>query len=207
MPAPAWIRGRSPHRRPPGERRAPCPCLDRGCRTAGGRSRGRPPPLADAGVPLQALGWMLRGDNAPLRFRPAISRHQWRWCLRFLQACRRSTNRRNAAHLLRLALHSQRVLRDWREGDGLSDFAWRANGKLVIYRSRASLDKAALGLSDDGSQQLLDAEQFERAAEENRGQVAVAEGVDEAAVVAENRGGDSNRGRRGSPRRSLPSHR
>lgn len=116
-------------------------------------------PLADAGVPLQALAWMLRGDDAPLRFSPRMSIHQWRWCLRFLLACRRSTNRRNAAHLLRLALHSQQVLRSWREQDGLDDFAWRANGKLVIYRDRASLDKAAAGLSSDASQQLLDTHQ------------------------------------------------
>lgn len=29
-------------------------------------------PLADAGVPLQALSWMLQG-NAPLRFRPSLN--------------------------------------------------------------------------------------------------------------------------------------
>ena len=40
-------------------------------------------PLADAGVPLQALGWMLRGQTAPLRFSPRASLRQWRWCLRF----------------------------------------------------------------------------------------------------------------------------
>lgn len=114
-------------------------------------------PLADTGVPLQALAWMLRGDEAPLRFRPTMSLRQWRWCLRFLLACRRSTNRRNAAHLLRLALHSQQVLRDWREQDGLDDFAWRANGKLVIYRDRAHLDKAAAGIDASADQQLLDA--------------------------------------------------
>lgn len=113
-------------------------------------------PLADAGVPLQALGWMLKGDHAPLRFRPRISTQQWRWCARFLLACRRSTNRRNAAHLLRLALHSQQILRDWREQDGLDEFAWRANGKLVIYRNRTSLDKAAAGLGNDSNQRLLD---------------------------------------------------
>ena len=28
-------------------------------------------PLADAGVPLQALGWMLRGDS-PLKLRPRL---------------------------------------------------------------------------------------------------------------------------------------
>ncbi len=114
-------------------------------------------PLADAGVPLQALGWMLRGDEAPLRFRPVMSLRQWRWCLRFLLACRRSTNRRNTAHLLRLALHSQQVLRSWREQDGLDDFAWRANGKLVIYRDRTHLDKAATGVDTGADQRVLDA--------------------------------------------------
>ena len=71
-------------------------------------------PLADAGVPLQALSWMLQG-NAPLRFRPSLSPHQWQCCLRFLLACRRSVNQRNGAHLLRLALYSQSVLQGWRE--------------------------------------------------------------------------------------------
>ncbi len=112
-------------------------------------------PLADAGVPMQALGWMLRGNDAPLRFRPKISRQQWRWCLRFLLACRRSTNRRNAQHLLRLALHSQQVLRSWREEDGLSDFGWRANGKLVIYRNRTSFEKSAAGLDTSAGQLVL----------------------------------------------------
>ncbi len=116
-------------------------------------------PLADAGVPVQAVGWMLRGEDAPLRFRPRMSLQQWRWCLRFLVACNRSTNRRNGAHLLRLALHSQQVLRSWREEDGLTGFGWRANGKLVIYRHGASLAKAAAGLDASAGQQRLDPEQ------------------------------------------------
>ncbi len=114
-------------------------------------------PLADAGVPLQALGWMLRAEDAPLRFQPRASLHQWRWCVRFVLACRRSVNRRNAAHLLRLALHSQQILRTWREQDRLEGFAWRANGKLVIHRDRASLRKASAGLDDAAGQVLLDA--------------------------------------------------
>ncbi|MBW4653837.1 MAG: D-amino acid dehydrogenase [Kaiparowitsia implicata GSE-PSE-MK54-09C] len=115
-------------------------------------------PLADAGVPLQALSWMLQSDS-PLRFRPSLSPHQWGWCLRFLMACRRSVNQRNGAHLLRLALYSQTVLQDWRENQGLENFAWRANGKLVIYRSIASLHKACAGVGDSAHQRLLDANQ------------------------------------------------
>ena len=115
-------------------------------------------PLADAGVPLQALGWMLRGQTAPLRFSPRASLRQWRWCL-LPAACRRSVNRRNAAHLLRLALHSQQVLRSWREEDRLDGFARRANGKLVIYRDRASLASCAAALDERSGQRPLDAAQ------------------------------------------------
>ncbi|ARU88934.1 D-amino acid dehydrogenase [Pseudomonas sp. M30-35] len=114
-------------------------------------------PLADAGVPLEALGWMLRSD-APLRFRPQFNRHQWSWCLQFLAACRSSVNQRNTAHLLRLALHSQKVLRTWREQDRLDNFAWRSNGKLVVYREADSWAKASKAPADD-NRQLLSAEQ------------------------------------------------
>lgn len=111
-------------------------------------------PLADAGVPLKALGWMLQGDAAPLKFHLRLDPRQWRWCLAFLAACRRPVNRRNAGHLLRLALHSQQVLAQWRAEDRLDGFAWRSNGKLVVYRSAQGLRDAAANLLDD-SQQLL----------------------------------------------------
>lgn len=114
-------------------------------------------PLADAGVPLEALGWMLHRD-APLRFKPQFSTQQWRWCLQFLAACRRSVNQRNTAHLLRLALHSQETLRTWREDDRLDNFAWRSNGKLVVYRELASWEKARK-TPEDENRQLLDASQ------------------------------------------------
>lgn len=115
-------------------------------------------PLADAGVPLQALRWMLKKD-APLRFQPRINPEQWRWCLRFLLACRSSVNQSNTAHLLRLALYSQTILRDWRERDGLDGFSWRANGKLVVYRDSASLNKAARNTGEPSSQKILDSRQ------------------------------------------------
>ncbi|MGQ7958383.1 D-amino acid dehydrogenase [Pseudomonas sp. SP16.1] len=116
-------------------------------------------PLADAGVPLKALAWMLQGDAAPLKFHLRLEPRQWRWCLSFLAACRSSVNRRNAGHLLRLALHSQHVLGQWRAQDGLGDFAWRRNGKLVVYRHAASLRQAAAKLSEAAGQRLLDTAQ------------------------------------------------
>jgi len=111
-------------------------------------------PLADAGVPLQAIGWMLRGDS-PLKLRPRLDPAQWRWMASFLNACRRSVNRENAAHLLRLALFSQSILKTWREDDGLAGFEWRRNGKLVTFRNPGSFDHARKGLADPQQQQVL----------------------------------------------------
>ncbi|MGE8065338.1 D-amino acid dehydrogenase [Pseudomonas sp. NPDC089569] len=111
-------------------------------------------PLADAGVPWQAIGWMLRGDS-PLKLRPRLEPAQWRWMISFLGACRRSVNRRNTAHLLRLALLSQDTLKTWREEDGLSGFHWRRNGKLVTFRQRSRFDHARHSLADPALQQVL----------------------------------------------------
>lgn len=111
-------------------------------------------PLADAGVPLKALAWMLQGASAPLRIRPRLDPAQWRWCLAFLRACRSSVNRRNGEHLLRLSLFSQTVLGRWREDDGLDGFAWRRNGKLVIYRDEQGFKAATDKLHGEGPQAL-----------------------------------------------------
>lgn len=111
-------------------------------------------PLADAGVPLQAIGWMLRGDS-PLKLRPRFDPAQWRWMASFLGACRSSVNRANAAHLLRLALFSQSTLQAWREDDALDGFHWRRNGKLVTFRNTASFEHARHKLTDPQQQQVL----------------------------------------------------
>lgn len=113
-------------------------------------------PLADAGVPWQALGWMLKGDS-PLKLRPRLDPAQWRWLAGFLGACRHSVNQRNAAHLLRLALLSQSTLQSWREEDGLQGFDWRRNGKLVTFRERGSFEHARHNLADSRQQQVLSA--------------------------------------------------
>jgi D-amino-acid dehydrogenase len=98
-------------------------------------------PLADAGVPLQAIGWLLRGDS-PLKLRPRLDPQQWRWMAAFIGACRGSVNQRNAAHLLRLASLSQGILQQWREDDRLEGFDWRRNGKLVTFRNANNFERA-----------------------------------------------------------------
>ncbi|KTS92603.1 D-amino acid dehydrogenase [Pseudomonas parafulva] len=113
-------------------------------------------PLADAGVPWQALGWLLQGDS-PLRLRLRLDPAQWRWLLAFTLACRRGVNRRNAAVLLDLALHSQAVLAQWRQAQDLGDFAWRRNGKLVAFRSESQFKRSRLQLTDPDQQQVLGA--------------------------------------------------
>nr|WP_314618054.1 D-amino acid dehydrogenase [uncultured Pseudomonas sp.] len=113
-------------------------------------------PLADAGVPWQALGWLLQGDS-PLRLRLRLDPAQWRWLLAFMLACRKSVNRRNGARLLELALHSQAVLARWREEDGLTDFAWRRNGKLVAFRSERAFAHGREQVLDPACQHVLTA--------------------------------------------------
>ena len=113
-------------------------------------------PLADAGVPLQALGWLLRGDS-PLKLRPRLDPQQWRWMAAFLGACRGSVNRRNAAHLLRLASLSQATLQQWREDDRLDGFDWRRNGKLVTFRNADTFEHARRKVTDILQQQVLSA--------------------------------------------------
>lgn len=118
-------------------------------------------PLADAGVPWQALGWLLQGDS-PLRLRVRLDPAQWRWLAAFVMACRTSVNRRNAARLLSLALESQAALQRWREQDGLDDFAWRRNGKLVAFRTQRAFDHGRQHLLDPQSQRTLDAAELRR---------------------------------------------
>lgn len=114
-------------------------------------------PLADAGVPLQAIGWLLRGDS-PLKLRPRLDPQQWRWMASFLGACRGSVNTRNAAHLLRLASLSQATLQQWREDDHLDGFDWRRNGKLVTFRSAQSFEHARSKVTDILQQQVFSAD-------------------------------------------------
>ena len=113
-------------------------------------------PLADAGVPLQALGWLVRGDS-PLKLRPRLDPQQWRWMAAFIGACRGSVNKRNAEHLLRLASLSQRTLQQWREDDHLDGFDWRRNGKLVTFRDSRSFAHARSKVTDILQQQVWSA--------------------------------------------------
>ena len=106
-------------------------------------------PLADAGVPLKALGWLFERD-APLRFKPEADLRQWKWLLQFLRSCDADINRTTTTVLLRLGELSRVSMAQMEAVVPKDQFAWRESGKLVVYRSRASFDAAAAKGGDAG---------------------------------------------------------
>lgn len=97
-------------------------------------------PLAGPGVISSMPGWLLKSDS-PLRFRPKLELHQWRWLFSFLQACNQSTSARTTSEMLTLSALSQATLHEWQQTLSL-DFDHKTNGKLIIHRDKGSLEAA-----------------------------------------------------------------
>jgi len=111
-------------------------------------------PLADAGVPLKALRWLLDPDG-PLRFKPEASRAQWSWLIAFLRNCRGPVNRRTTERLLALGAFSQAAFARLRAEAQLSDvIALRTPGKLVVYRQPAEFARIAARMNGGVEQAL-----------------------------------------------------
>ncbi len=104
-------------------------------------------PLADAGVPLKAMRWLLDPDG-PLRFKPSLDCHQWTWMAAFLRACRGQVNRRTTARLLELGAYSQASFGQLTEAAKLSGIELRSPGKLVVYRKAAEFERTAAKLKN-----------------------------------------------------------
>jgi D-amino-acid dehydrogenase len=113
-------------------------------------------PLADAGVPLKALQWMLQADG-PLRFKLEADLRQWRWLAQFLAHCRADVNRRTTLKLLALGELSRLAMAQLEPVLPKSDFAWREAGKLVVYRSQKSFAAAQAQPDADATRQVLSA--------------------------------------------------
>lgn len=79
--------------------------------------------------------------KSPVRLRLSLDRHQWRWIAKLLLSCGARRSALTTQALLQLAEHSRQQL-DALLCDCPIDFAHRRNGKLVIYRSAASLAAA-----------------------------------------------------------------
>ena len=99
-------------------------------------------PLAGPGVLPSVPGWLLHSDS-PLRFRPRLDPHQWRWCLEFALACRTSIARETTAQMLTLSYLSRDAMNALLEQEPI-EFSHLRNGKLIVYRSPALLAKARL---------------------------------------------------------------
>lgn len=102
-------------------------------------------PLADAGVPLKALRWLLEPDG-PLRWRPQADSHHWRWLGRFLALCNGRDNRATAQRLARLGAFSRQCLHELMHRHALDGFGWEQAGKLVLHRSPSGWRHSAAAL-------------------------------------------------------------
>ena len=113
-------------------------------------------PLADAGVPLKALQWMFQ-EHGPLRFKPQLDPHQWRWLASFLANCRADVNRRMTNKLLELGELSRRSMAQLAPTVPLDSFEWRDAGKLVVYRTRKAFEAATARPDSAGTRQVWSA--------------------------------------------------
>lgn len=114
--------------------RAPAPGTGASYANGGQLSYRYVSPLADAGVPLKALRWLLE-RGGPLRLRPDGTLAQWRWLAAFLRHCTGAQNRRATERLLALGALSQRRFEVLQLDTTLADaIDLRTPGKLVLYR-------------------------------------------------------------------------
>ena len=112
-------------------------------------------PLADAGVPLKALRWLLDPDG-PLRFKPEWRWAQWSWLIAFLRNCRGPVNRRTTERLLALGAYSQASFAELQQRAGLGDtIALRTPGKLVVYRQPSEFARVAARAQGSSAEQAL----------------------------------------------------
>ena len=111
-------------------------------------------PLADAGVPLKALKWLLQPDG-PLRVRPQVDLAQWRWLAQFLARCHGRANREMTARLVQLGEYSRRCLAELMALQPLREFGWREAGKLVVHRDAASFARAARAAGESNERRAL----------------------------------------------------
>ena len=114
-------------------------------------------PLADGGVPLKAVRWLMEKDG-PLRFKPSTDLHQWSWLVKFLMRCHGQANRETTARLARLGAYSRECLTQLMATTPLADFQWKESGKLIVYRTPSAFARAAQGTTA-ASQQVLTADE------------------------------------------------
>ncbi len=97
-------------------------------------------PLADPGIWAQ-LPKLLLSPSSPLKIRPQLDLHQWRWGMRFLMACKAATSRSTTVSLLQLAAESRQGFDAMLLKEKLAvDFS--STGKLVLFSTASSFAAA-----------------------------------------------------------------
>ena len=97
-------------------------------------------PLADPSIWKQ-LPKLLLSPSSPLKIRPQLDVHQWRWGLQFLAACNAATSRSTTIELLQLAAESRQGFDAMLLKEKLSvDFS--GTGKLVLFSTQAAFAAA-----------------------------------------------------------------
>ncbi len=97
-------------------------------------------PLADPGIWAQ-LPKLLLSPTSPLKIRPQLDVHQWRWGLQFLAACTAATSRSTTIALLKLAAQSRQGFDAMLAQEKLAvDFS--STGKLVLFSTAQSFAAA-----------------------------------------------------------------
>ena len=97
-------------------------------------------PLADPGIWAQ-LPKLLLSSTSPLKIRPQLDVHQWRWGLQFLAACNSSASRSTTIALLKLAAESRQGFDAMLAKEMLAvDFS--NTGKLVLFSTEVSFAAA-----------------------------------------------------------------
>ena len=97
-------------------------------------------PLADPGIWAQ-LPKLLLSPSSPLKIRPKLDVHQWRWGLQFLAACNAVTSRSTTIKLLTLAAESRQGFDAMLVKEKLAvDFS--STGKLVLFSTPQSFAAA-----------------------------------------------------------------
>ena len=97
-------------------------------------------PLADPGIWAQ-LPKLLLSPTSPLKIRPQLDVHQWRWGFQFLAACNAATSRTTSIALLKLAAESRHGFDAMLAKEELAvDFS--STGKLVLFSTEASFSAA-----------------------------------------------------------------
>ena len=97
-------------------------------------------PLADPGIWAQ-LPKLLLSPTSPLKIRPQLDVHQWRWGFQFLAACNAATSRSTSIALLKLAAESRHGFDAMLAKEELAvDFS--STGKLVLFSTEASFSAA-----------------------------------------------------------------